>query len=124
MIRESEEAAEGAGPLLLLSRISVEGADARSRHHLLGGILTKIWRTFSPLCTRASHKEKAIAPVAEEEAAVPNSKITVMGVRHVAVEYACSIPGKSLLMSFLWWIFWKINSKEKRWVYSMGAYVF
>uniref|UniRef100_A0A2K6GA71 L-lactate dehydrogenase B chain n=1 Tax=Propithecus coquereli TaxID=379532 RepID=A0A2K6GA71_PROCO len=44
----------------------------------------------------ATLKEKLIAPVAEEEAAVPNNKITVVGVGQVGMACAISILGKSL----------------------------
>ncbi|XP_035147118.1 L-lactate dehydrogenase B chain-like [Callithrix jacchus] len=44
----------------------------------------------------ATLKEKLIAPVAEEEATVPNNKITVVGVRQVGMACAISILGKSL----------------------------
>ncbi|KAG8513799.1 L-lactate dehydrogenase B chain, partial [Galemys pyrenaicus] len=40
--------------------------------------------------------EKLIAPVAEEKAAVPNNKITVVGVGQVGMACAISILGKSL----------------------------
>ncbi|CAK7318623.1 L-lactate dehydrogenase B chain [Vulpes lagopus] len=41
-------------------------------------------------------KEKLIAPVAEKEAAIPNNKITVVGVGQVGMAYAISTLGKSL----------------------------
>uniref|UniRef100_A0A8C5V5X5 L-lactate dehydrogenase n=1 Tax=Microcebus murinus TaxID=30608 RepID=A0A8C5V5X5_MICMU len=44
----------------------------------------------------ATLKEKLIAPVAEEEAAAPNNKITVVGVGQVGMACAISILGKSL----------------------------
>ncbi|XP_025241559.1 L-lactate dehydrogenase B chain-like isoform X2 [Theropithecus gelada] len=44
----------------------------------------------------ATLKEKFIAPVAEEEATVPNNKITVVGVGQVGKACAISILGKSL----------------------------
>uniref|UniRef100_A0A8C0P8E1 L-lactate dehydrogenase B chain n=1 Tax=Canis lupus familiaris TaxID=9615 RepID=A0A8C0P8E1_CANLF len=44
----------------------------------------------------ATLKEKLIAPVAEEEAAIPNNKITVVGVGQVGMACAISILGKSL----------------------------
>ncbi|XP_030775820.1 L-lactate dehydrogenase B chain-like isoform X2 [Rhinopithecus roxellana] len=44
----------------------------------------------------ATLKEKLIAPVAEEEATVPNNKITVVGVGQVGMACAISILGKSL----------------------------
>ncbi|CAO2607114.1 L-lactate dehydrogenase B chain [Lemmus lemmus] len=44
----------------------------------------------------ATLKEKLIAPVAEEEAATPNNKITVVGVGQVGMACAISILGKSL----------------------------
>uniref|UniRef100_A0A2K6K4Z7 L-lactate dehydrogenase n=1 Tax=Rhinopithecus bieti TaxID=61621 RepID=A0A2K6K4Z7_RHIBE len=44
----------------------------------------------------ATLKEKLIAPVAEEETTVPNSKITVVGVGQVGMACAISILGKSL----------------------------
>uniref|UniRef100_A0A8D2FP86 L-lactate dehydrogenase n=1 Tax=Theropithecus gelada TaxID=9565 RepID=A0A8D2FP86_THEGE len=44
----------------------------------------------------ATLKEKLIAPVAEEEATVPNNKITVVGVGQVGMVCAISILGKSL----------------------------
>ncbi|XP_058599407.1 L-lactate dehydrogenase B chain isoform X2 [Neofelis nebulosa] len=44
----------------------------------------------------ANLKEKLIAPVAKEEAAVPNNKITVVGVGQVGMACAISILGKSL----------------------------
>ncbi|XP_037590398.1 L-lactate dehydrogenase B chain-like [Cebus imitator] len=44
----------------------------------------------------AALKEKLIAPVAEEEATVPNNKITVVGVGQVGMACAISILGKSL----------------------------
>uniref|UniRef100_A0A8I3NTQ0 L-lactate dehydrogenase B chain n=1 Tax=Canis lupus familiaris TaxID=9615 RepID=A0A8I3NTQ0_CANLF len=44
----------------------------------------------------ATLKEKLIAPVAEEEAAIPTNKITVVGVRQVGMACAISILGKSL----------------------------
>ncbi|XP_011823733.1 PREDICTED: L-lactate dehydrogenase B chain-like isoform X2 [Mandrillus leucophaeus] len=44
----------------------------------------------------ATLKEKLIAPVAEEEATVPNNKITVVGVGQVGMTCAISILGKSL----------------------------
>ena len=42
----------------------------------------------------ATLKEKLIAPVAKEEAAVPNNKITVVGVGQVGMACAISILGK------------------------------
>lgn len=42
----------------------------------------------------ATLKEKLIARVAEEEAAVPNNKITVVGVGQVGMACAISILGK------------------------------
>ncbi|XP_069334407.1 L-lactate dehydrogenase B chain-like isoform X2 [Eulemur rufifrons] len=48
----------------------------------------------------ATLKEKFIAPVAEKEAAVPNNKITVVGVGHVGMACAISILGKSLADEF------------------------
>ncbi|XP_025258156.1 L-lactate dehydrogenase B chain isoform X3 [Theropithecus gelada] len=47
-------------------------------------------------CKMATLKEKLIAPVAEEEATVPNNKITVVGVGQVGMACAISILGKSL----------------------------
>ncbi|CAD7680867.1 unnamed protein product [Nyctereutes procyonoides] len=44
----------------------------------------------------ATLKEKLIAPVAEEEAVIPNNKITVVGVGQVGMACAISILGKSL----------------------------
>nr|XP_055180684.1 L-lactate dehydrogenase B chain-like isoform X2 [Nyctereutes procyonoides] len=44
----------------------------------------------------ATLKENLIAPVAEEEAAIPNNKITVVGVGQVGMACAISIVGKSL----------------------------
>ncbi|XP_035566446.1 L-lactate dehydrogenase B chain-like [Canis lupus baileyi] len=44
----------------------------------------------------ATLKEKLIAPVAEEEATIPNNKITVVGVGQVGMACAISIVGKSL----------------------------
>ncbi|KAK2116210.1 hypothetical protein P7K49_006836 [Saguinus oedipus] len=44
----------------------------------------------------ATLKEKLIAPVAEEEATVPNNQITVVGVGQVGMACAISILGKSL----------------------------
>ncbi|KAJ8786012.1 hypothetical protein J1605_006592 [Eschrichtius robustus] len=44
----------------------------------------------------ATLKEKLIAPVAEEEAMVPNNKITIVGVGQVGMACAISILGKSL----------------------------
>ncbi|KAB1262553.1 L-lactate dehydrogenase B chain [Camelus dromedarius] len=44
----------------------------------------------------ATLKEKLIAPVAEEEAMVPNNKITVEGVGQVGMACSISILGKSL----------------------------
>ncbi|CAD7688364.1 unnamed protein product [Nyctereutes procyonoides] len=44
----------------------------------------------------ATLKEKLIAPVAEEEAAIPNSKIPVVSVGQVGMACAISILGKSL----------------------------
>uniref|UniRef100_A0A8C9DW73 L-lactate dehydrogenase B chain n=2 Tax=Prolemur simus TaxID=1328070 RepID=A0A8C9DW73_PROSS len=44
----------------------------------------------------ATLKEKLISPVAEEEAAVPDNKITVVSVRQVGIACAISILGKSL----------------------------
>ncbi|XP_004412457.1 PREDICTED: L-lactate dehydrogenase B chain-like isoform X2 [Odobenus rosmarus divergens] len=44
----------------------------------------------------ANLKEKLIAPVAEEEATIPNNKITVVGVGQVGMACAISILGKSL----------------------------
>uniref|UniRef100_A0A8C9DMI0 L-lactate dehydrogenase n=1 Tax=Prolemur simus TaxID=1328070 RepID=A0A8C9DMI0_PROSS len=44
----------------------------------------------------ATLKEKLIAPVAEEEAGVPNNKITVVSVGQVGMVCAISILGKSL----------------------------
>uniref|UniRef100_A0A8C0PV26 L-lactate dehydrogenase B chain n=1 Tax=Canis lupus familiaris TaxID=9615 RepID=A0A8C0PV26_CANLF len=44
----------------------------------------------------ATLKENLIAPVAEEEAAIPNNKITVVGVGQVGMACAISILGKSL----------------------------
>ncbi|XP_044776122.1 L-lactate dehydrogenase B chain-like isoform X2 [Neomonachus schauinslandi] len=44
----------------------------------------------------ATLEEKLIAPVAEEEATVPNNKITVVGVGQVGMACAISILGKSL----------------------------
>ncbi|XP_012495452.1 PREDICTED: L-lactate dehydrogenase B chain-like isoform X2 [Propithecus coquereli] len=44
----------------------------------------------------ATLKAKLIAPVAEEEAAVPNNKITAVGVGQVGMACAISILGKSL----------------------------
>ncbi|XP_021572098.1 L-lactate dehydrogenase B chain isoform X3 [Carlito syrichta] len=44
----------------------------------------------------ATLKEKLIIPVAEEEATVPNNKITVVGVGQVGMACAVSILGKSL----------------------------
>uniref|UniRef100_A0A2K6C3U6 L-lactate dehydrogenase B chain n=1 Tax=Macaca nemestrina TaxID=9545 RepID=A0A2K6C3U6_MACNE len=44
----------------------------------------------------ATLKEKLIAPVVEEEATVPNNKITVVGVGQVGMACAISILGKSL----------------------------
>ncbi|KAF0880861.1 LDHB dehydrogenase, partial [Crocuta crocuta] len=49
-----------------------------------------------PLGTMATLKEKLTAPVAGEEATVPNNKITVVGVRQVGMACAISILGKSL----------------------------
>ena len=51
---------------------------------------------FDPFsqCAMATLKEKLIAPVAEEEAAVPNNKITVVGVGQVGMACAISILGK------------------------------
>uniref|UniRef100_A0A673T4T5 L-lactate dehydrogenase B chain n=1 Tax=Suricata suricatta TaxID=37032 RepID=A0A673T4T5_SURSU len=48
------------------------------------------------LGTMATLNEKLIAPVAEEEAAIPNNKITVVGVGQVGMACAISILGKSL----------------------------
>jgi len=45
----------------------------------------------------ATLKEKLIAPVAEEEATVPNNKITVVGVGQVGMACAISILGKITL---------------------------
>lgn len=42
----------------------------------------------------ATLKEKLIAPVAKEEAMVPNNKITVVGVGQVGMACAISILGK------------------------------
>ena len=42
----------------------------------------------------ATLKEKLIAPVAEEEAMVPNNKITIVGVGQVGMACAISILGK------------------------------
>uniref|UniRef100_A0A8C7B0S0 Lactate/malate dehydrogenase N-terminal domain-containing protein n=1 Tax=Neovison vison TaxID=452646 RepID=A0A8C7B0S0_NEOVI len=44
----------------------------------------------------ATLKEKLIASVAEDDAAVPNNKITVVGVGQVGMACAISILGKSL----------------------------
>ncbi|CAD7675224.1 unnamed protein product [Nyctereutes procyonoides] len=44
----------------------------------------------------ATLKEILIAPIAEEEAAIPNNKITVVGVGQVGMACAISILGKSL----------------------------
>uniref|UniRef100_A0A8C2SIR8 L-lactate dehydrogenase B chain n=1 Tax=Capra hircus TaxID=9925 RepID=A0A8C2SIR8_CAPHI len=44
----------------------------------------------------ATLKEKLIAPVAGEEGAIPNNKITVVGVGQVGMACAISILGKSL----------------------------
>ena len=44
----------------------------------------------------AIHKEKLIAPVAEEEATIPNNKITQVGVGQVGMAYVISILGQSL----------------------------
>nr|XP_012419424.1 PREDICTED: L-lactate dehydrogenase B chain-like [Odobenus rosmarus divergens]XP_012419425.1 PREDICTED: L-lactate dehydrogenase B chain-like [Odobenus rosmarus divergens] len=44
----------------------------------------------------ATLKEKLIAPVAEEEATIPNNKITVVGVGQIGMACAISILGKSL----------------------------
>ncbi|CAD7687274.1 unnamed protein product [Nyctereutes procyonoides] len=44
----------------------------------------------------ATLKGKLIAPVAEEEVAIPNNKITVVGVGQVGMACAISILGKSL----------------------------
>ncbi|KAK1341323.1 hypothetical protein QTO34_017727 [Cnephaeus nilssonii] len=46
-------------------------------------------------CTMATLKEKLIAPVAKEEATIPNNKITVVGVGQVGMACAISILGKS-----------------------------
>ena len=51
--------------------------------------------------TMATLKEKLIAPVAEEEAAIPNNKITVVGVGQVGMACAISILGKSLSLTTL-----------------------
>uniref|UniRef100_A0A8C8Z347 L-lactate dehydrogenase n=1 Tax=Prolemur simus TaxID=1328070 RepID=A0A8C8Z347_PROSS len=48
----------------------------------------------------ATLKKKLIALVAEEEAAVPNNKITVVGVGQVGMVCAISILGKSLADEF------------------------
>lgn len=42
----------------------------------------------------ATLKEKLIAPVAKEEATIPNNKITVVGVGQVGMACAISILGK------------------------------
>ena len=47
--------------------------------------------------TMATLKEKLIAPVAGEEGAIPNNKITVVGVGQVGMAGAISILGKSLI---------------------------
>uniref|UniRef100_A0A8C0NUG2 L-lactate dehydrogenase B chain n=1 Tax=Canis lupus familiaris TaxID=9615 RepID=A0A8C0NUG2_CANLF len=44
----------------------------------------------------ATLKGKLIAPVAEEEVAIPNNKITVVGVGQVGMACVISILGKSL----------------------------
>uniref|UniRef100_A0A5F9DRC9 L-lactate dehydrogenase n=1 Tax=Oryctolagus cuniculus TaxID=9986 RepID=A0A5F9DRC9_RABIT len=44
----------------------------------------------------ATLKEKLIAPVTDNEAAVPNNKITVVGVGQVGMACAISVLGKSL----------------------------
>ncbi|XP_023574703.1 L-lactate dehydrogenase B chain [Octodon degus] len=48
----------------------------------------------------ATLKEKLIAPVAEEEAGVPNNKITVVGVGQVGMACAISILGKHFVVQF------------------------
>jgi L-lactate dehydrogenase len=47
----------------------------------------------------ATLKEKLIASVADDEAAVPNNKITVVGVGQVGMACAISILGKVCLKS-------------------------
>lgn len=46
----------------------------------------------------ATLKEKLIAPVAGEEGAIPNNKITVVGVGQVGMACAISILGKVLFI--------------------------
>lgn len=48
--------------------------------------------------TMATLKEKLIAPVAGEEGAIPNNKITVVGVGQVGMACAISILGKVLFI--------------------------
>lgn len=66
------------------------------RHCVLRTAVTEVSSAFSLLCKMATLKEKLIAPVAEEEATVPNNKITVVGVGQVGMACAISILGKSL----------------------------
>uniref|UniRef100_A0A8I5R8R1 L-lactate dehydrogenase B chain n=1 Tax=Papio anubis TaxID=9555 RepID=A0A8I5R8R1_PAPAN len=65
-------------------------------HCPLRTAVTEVSSAFSLLCKMATLKEKLIAPVAEEEATVPNNKITVVGVGQVGMACAISILGKSL----------------------------
>ncbi|KAL4687808.1 hypothetical protein H8959_019936 [Pygathrix nigripes] len=60
------------------------------------GWQSEVSSAFPLLCKMATLKEKLIAPVAEEEATVPNNKITVVGVGQVGMACAISILEKSL----------------------------
>lgn len=84
---------------LILKCVSIQTCNsniASSPSCFSGGYMYHILIFFQG--TMATLKEKLIAPVAGEEGAIPNNKITVVGVGQVGMACAISILGKVLFI--------------------------
>ena len=90
----------------------------------LRAALTTLWRTFSPLATIATLRENWLHQSWKNREQFQ----TIRSLYWVLDKLVWHVPSafwESLwLMSLLLWMFWKINSKEKWWTCSTGAYSF